>query len=174
MSEAPGYAASLLATPLGKARGYTRMINLPVPLAGQPVKYTVPPDRYQRLVMLYTGFVSSAVVANRFPRLEFRDQDGALFGAFTSIYAIPATDTVDFTWAHGWPSPTSATSADMAFGLPDLVMENGWSINITALALDAGDQFTTPKAVIETFPTGPFGPAQGVVPLDEPPWANLG
>lgn len=167
MTSSAAYAANMLTHAPGWGRGYPRLVREAAPAAGNAFVHTVGSGYSEQILSIYVTLTTSATVANRAPRVEWRDQDAAIFAASTSYDTVPAGGTVDLCWVAGLGAEQSTTGGDMVMPLPLLLLPTGFQVWINPLFFQSGDQLGSVALLVERFPTGPYGPPGPVVPLEE-------
>lgn len=116
--------------------------------AGAAVVFAVPGAVEWELLLASFTLTASGAVANRFPRLDLLDQDGAVFASFQTAYKLVATNVSRVTFAPGLDSFGADSLATMGQGLPKLRLYAGLAVRLTALNMAAGDVISSPALFV--------------------------
>jgi hypothetical protein len=109
---------------------------------GQPFVLTVPTFARILLRSLFASYVTSAAVANRTVQLYLTDGSGNLVYADTAEATQAASLTDNYSWGLKSGFAQSAlTSNYMNRSLPEVYLLPGATVNLTAINIQAGDQF---------------------------------
>lgn len=131
------------------------------PAAGQPALYEVGGTYWERLVTVSFRLVAAGAAANRVARVTILDQDSRIVALHRAPFQIVATNTADFTFGVGLQQAGAVSAPSMNAPLASLFMQPGWSVAITADAIQAADQLSRVLIYRERFPTGPEGYPMG-------------
>lgn len=143
--------------PYQYGRGYQELKRGVQPAAGAAFTLTVPGGEVWRVIAAQATLVTSAVVANRTPRFAVLDNDSnEVFRSITAS-SVSAGNTNTTQWATGFGNAISGAQGGQTAPLPDLFLDAGTQIQLTAGALDAGDQIQNVSLIIERLTTGPRG-----------------
>lgn len=135
------------------AVGWQEPLYLSNPAAGSEWTYTVSGRFYERLLSVRYTLVTSAVVANRFPRLALADANG------THVLSVPVAGTVvagTTLFIHGMlgaPAFGSGTTGNSQGFIPDMLIPPGWTWHVNTSGLDAGDTETGIVLIVQRFPS---------------------
>lgn len=130
---------------------------LPQPAAGAgfaPV--TVPGDQIWMLDSAFCQLVTSAAVSNRDPHLLIGTPD-FVFSRLPNSATVAASLTTRHSWLRGCSPRSGIVGTLNAADLPDMILFGGMQITITALTLDAADQFSLGLISYMRFDRPPFG-----------------
>lgn len=133
--------------------GYQQPKNIGDLAAGATYTLTAPGDRVYRLIAGIYTFTTSAVVATRHTALFLLDTDSNQYGDYRANSQTAASTTSQYSLSQNVPS----TGVGIAHLVPNILLYPGWSWQLTADALDTGDQFTGVRFLIEEFPVGHDG-----------------
>ena len=144
--------ARLMVRPPGFAVGWQERIILPAPAAGQQWSYRVDGRYTERLVAVTFALTTSAVVANRFPVLLLRDNNGTVITEVPAGNAVAAASTVTAFLVNGSPGLAQGAVGDTYGFLPDLLIPGDWTWGSGVGAMDPGDQLSGAKLLVHRFP----------------------
>jgi hypothetical protein len=131
--------------------GWTELMRPASPAAGAIFSRKIPPDTWERLRSLQVTLTTSAVVANRFPRLILRDQDNNQFLAALLSPAVTASSVVTLNAVPGGITNLSGSGSSFT-PLPDLILRSGYSMNIEVPGIDVGDQLSGIALLLRRIP----------------------
>lgn len=134
---------------------YYKVVSVANPAAGAEFTITAPGDQFWRVVSMRFVLVTSAVVANRTPRLNVSDG--------TDIYASVRADAVQ---AAGVTLTYSAIEgvigrqnvggvANINWPTRGQMLQPGHQIASSTDLIDVGDQYSAIRALVQSFPQGP-------------------
>lgn len=119
-----------------------KSVPVATPAAGAEWSVTVPAGVVWIVQSIFARFLSSVVVANRFPRLGFTD-GSVTIGRVVALVTIPANQAWDHSYLRGAGAAWSGTSGvGLTYPLPDFRLPAGYTIFTTTPNLDAGDQWS--------------------------------
>lgn len=144
---------SILSGAPGVQRGWQETIYPVNPAQGQLFSLTIDGSAWVRLLVINYTLTTSAVVANRFPRLGIRDQDGVNIWIQQLSGGIPASTAAQLYAAQGLGTLANGTSGLNSSALPDFLIPPGWQIQSQVSAIDAGDQISHIQLVVQRFPS---------------------
>lgn len=107
---------------------------------GTDQTWTVPAGKIWVPLLIFGRFTASAVVANRGIQVIF-SSGGVEFGRIRANTIITASLIARYTFARGLGDQPSIGNTAIN-SLPDFTLGPGDTIQLTASAIDAGDQFT--------------------------------
>jgi hypothetical protein len=122
-------------------RRVRRTIAVDRPAVGLDWTTTVPAGHVWELATVFASLTSSAVVANRVPRLVVTAE------GVTILDAPPAAvQAASLTRRYSWAGYEAAYQVDtgVAVPLPPLVLAEGATVGSLTTALDVGDQWSAP------------------------------
>ncbi len=121
------------------------------PAAGAEVSVTVPGGELWEVQSLEVNLVTSAVVANRLPRLilddgvtEFARIEGDISGGQA------ASTSMFWTWVVGGVFHNQAASAWCSL-LPPIQLPGGYRLRTSTLGVDVGDNFGPPALYVYAY-----------------------
>lgn len=120
------------------------------PAAGAGFTYTNNTGVAQSLQSVSYNLLTDATVANRFARIEILDSTGKIVGFSGQLGSgTPASSTLTFFAAQGAGSPTfTGVAGFQSVGLPAILVQPGWQVQLSVSAMDAGDQISN---IVMTF-----------------------
>jgi hypothetical protein len=131
-------------------RGFVYGFNGTDPAAGVEISEQVPTNARWRLISMAYLLVASAAVANRIPILSINGGSGPVYQVATGI-AVTASQTAQYRAASGVPFLTIDT---LRYTLPlpvDLFLSQDCIISTLTTALDAGDNYSLPRLLVEEW-----------------------
>lgn len=129
-----------------------RTVAVTAPAAGADWTLTCPGESVWAVYATTARFVTSAVVANRAPKLVITDGSNTMFD-ITDDVAITATLTTQISWLSllGYQD-TAIAAASLNIGTPQIVLQPGWTIGTVTSLIDVGDQWSRVFVnVVESF-----------------------
>ena len=134
------------------SNGWQELIKPPSPAFGANFTRVVPVETYERVVALRYQLATSAVVGNRFPQIRFADQDGSDFLRSAGAGTIVASASVLPSLVVNGAGNVGGTTGDTFGTLPDLLLPPLYSISIAVAGIDAGDQISNIRMIIQRIP----------------------
>jgi len=120
------------------------------PAAGADWSQTVPANARWRIRGIRASLATAVAVANRRPRLIVDDGANTLLDIDTNVVQA-ASLTVAYDWIPGYPSVTTSI-VETEVPLPgDLQLFPGWRIRSSTDAIQAADQWTAPRLLVEEW-----------------------
>lgn len=162
--EARGDSFTLVA-PFGLARGTVETFSIANPAAGSAAARTTGQGYFERVQTIFCQLVASAVAGNRVVLVQYFDADTNVVAFAASTGVITASQTAQVGFGIGQPATAATAGGRFSAGLPNIYLQPGWRIQVNAIALDAGDQFSLVRGVVERFGIGPDGTPVGEVAL---------
>jgi hypothetical protein len=112
------------------------------PAAGADWSIPVPAGAYWEPLAIVATLTTSAVVANRGPRVIAND-GGIAFASLPSPVSATASAAWRFTWAHdGVLNQSSPAGTGVMQAIPDLIVPGGGSLSVATNNLDVADQWS--------------------------------
>lgn len=136
--------------------GWQEPVYVANPAAGAVWSHTVAGRYYERLLSVHSVFVTSAVVATRFPQLQLLDSNGTVVTAVAAGGGIAAGTTLTADLMLGGPVFDGGTSGGSFGFLSDILVPPGWSWKMLVTNIDAGDQFSNVVLLVQRFPSDTF------------------
>ena len=128
-------------TPVNYALGEAKLDTIANPALGASIVITVPAGRLWRPRAIALRLTTSAAVATRTPYIDVQDSGTALYLRAPQLNGIPAATPGDFTWSIA-AAVTTAGALGFQAGLGDVLMLAGHRFTVSAINLQAGDQFS--------------------------------
>jgi hypothetical protein len=133
--------------------GRVRSITGTNPAAGVEISETVPAGVRWRLLSLWFTLTTSAVVANRTPRIVIDDGATEYYRA-GSGFQQTASGTAVYE-ASAAPTTAATGGGPNMFGIPyNHVLAAGHRFRTSTVALDAGDDYSAPQYLVEEWLEG--------------------
>lgn len=128
--------------------GFQQPFTVAQPAAGAEWTFTVPTALNYRLEVIFFTLTTSATVANRGPRVQFKDGSGNVIWE-TSIAGLAASGTYRFGYARLGPDSINTGSGNTsALTLPDVWLPGGYVIATNTANKDSGDQFSAVNGIV--------------------------
>lgn len=140
------------------------------PAAGANFVRRVPGETFEHYRAVRFQLTTDATVANREVYLDFQDGDGTSVVRLASAAVQAASLTYDYSFTIDFDVAAASSGTIVNGPLPNVRLQSGWSLVISALALDASDQFKNIRLYANRIPTGPMWPATGAEPFDPAEW----
>ena len=144
--------ARLMIRAPGFAVGWQERIILPAPAAGQQWSYKVDGRYVERLVAVNFALTTSAVVANRFPVVLLRDNNGVVIAEVPAGNAVAAASTVAAYLVNGSPNTAQGAAGNTYGFLPEILIPGDWTWGSGVGAMDPGDQLSAVTLLVHRFP----------------------
>lgn len=144
--------ARLLQGARGLDVGWQQLVQVAAPAAGQQWSYKVDGRYFERLIAVYFTLTTSAVVANRFPLVTVKDNNGVIIATVPAGSTVPATTNLLVSLFIGAPGFAVGTAFNTAGCLPDLILPPDYTWSSSILGGDAGDQFSVVTLLVQRFP----------------------
>lgn len=136
-----------------EAGGPPVAVQITTPAAGVEPRTIIPDNTYYRLIAVAFDFVSSAVVANRYIRVDFSDDQQSNFNYSQLPTAVTAGLTTHMSMAVGQGAAVAPQAVRQSGPIPDLILPPGYSWSISVPGIDAGDQVQAIHALIQSRST---------------------
>lgn len=160
---APSLPPSLGAPDAGsRFAGVTRPALVAQPAAGADWSYRVDGGTWQRIQLVRALLTTSVVVANRAPVFSISDPDGLPFWQWAPTAAQAAGAALAYSAAPLGGLADHVAGGVSDFSIPSLWLPAGWSFRVTTALLDAGDQWSAIRLVVDELDRGPYGEAIGI------------
>lgn len=144
--------------------GVEKTASVPAPAAGADWSYRVDGGTWQRILLASGTLTTSAAVANRVPRLTISDADGNIYYQWTVGIAQAAGATQRYS-ASITPLVGGIGGAGAGhLPMPALWLPAGFTLSTSTLLLDAGDQWSVIRLLVEELDRGPLGEQIGTDP----------
>lgn len=144
---------SILLGGIHPQQGWQDTFRIPDPAAGAGVVARVIPGvAWERLSLAKVRLVTDAVVGNRFVLAEFLDGDGQVVHSVPASGAVPASTTID-CWVAVGGAQAAGTAGNSNAPIPDLILPSGWTFQFQVFGMDAADQLSNARIVVQRFPT---------------------
>jgi hypothetical protein len=141
-----------------------QLIPLADPAAGAAATYRIPGETWECIHTARFTYVASVAVANRFLTVDLLDGDSAPFARIMSPTALTAGLTRSITYAHGLGDFTVSAGGEETAPLPKLVLPPGFTVQLTAVSIDAGDQISDVSIYVTRAPSGEWADSPGSRP----------
>lgn len=137
---------------------------IPQPAAGAFAIRKAPGETFEILLAARCTMVTSAAVANRTPVFRILNGDLSVVAQSVQALVVPASTTVDVSWAYGLTAVTAAVGGPASAGLPELMIPPGFSFAIGMTGMQAGDQVSPVQLFVRRAASGAWYPAFGSIP----------
>lgn len=144
---------SVLLGAVGVQQGWQDTFQLPAVGAGVGIMARqVAGVAWERVLVAKVRLVTDAVVGNRFLAAQILDGDGNILHTAQASGAVAAATTLDCWFAVGGMF-AQGTAGNANAPIPDLILPSGWTFQFQAFGLDAGDQLSNARVLVQRFPT---------------------
>lgn len=126
-------------------------VDVANPAVGVDFSSVVPAGLAWELLSVYAELTTSAVVANRFPNVRVRNQNGRTVARFGTPTGQPASATWRYTAAAGLGAYDSTSFAVIPLPVPPILLLPGWQIDSNTAGLDVGDQWANVTVVVRQW-----------------------
>ena len=133
-----------------EGRGFInrKTVQVAQPGAGLDWSVTVDGGEIWIPVSIAAQLVTSAVVANRDPRLEISNSDGTIAYVATNAAEV-ASLTHRLCWVRGYGAVTNDTTGHVhTYPLPDVALMPGETVASVTTNIDAGDQWKNVRVTV--------------------------
>ena len=146
-----------LTLPVGSGLGVQEPFSVTTPAAGSGWTFTCDGRGLRRLSSLVFTLATSAVVAARYPALEYRGGDGNPYAVAAVAATIAASSTQRYVFATNYAAQAWNTGTDAFAPLPQLFLSPGDTLVLAIANVDAGDQVSLVRGTLERFPLDGVG-----------------
>ena len=156
-----------LLSPFHHGRGYRSPVAPPDPSAGSVYTYTVPGDKWQRLIAATFTLTSSLASNTRVATIDYSQANEGLFlsdGA--AVITGPSTTNVFYGSSERGNSEWNAGTPAF-FPLWGGFLESGTTVTVNVANIDGGDQLSGIVLTFETFEVGNGGYMVGGVDTED-------
>lgn len=122
---------------------FSAVVPVPNPAAGAAAVFTNPGAVVTELQSVTCVFVTSSSVATRVPVLVVQSPGGATIAEFPAGFTFAASKTTRITWGDQLASLGADDGARVTSPLVAYVLESGYTVSVTADAIDAADVFSS-------------------------------
>ena len=156
-----------LLQPFRHGRGYRSLTQPASPAAGATYTYTVPGDKWKRLIGCSFTLTTSNAVANRIVTVDYSQPDKGHFLSDGASVVQTASATGVFYGSNERGNSEWNTGTAAFFPLWGGFLESGMQVTINVANIDTADQLSAISLVFETFEVGRGGYQVGGVSTDE-------
>lgn len=128
--------------PAEGGRPFQQLVPGVSPAAGSAFALNIDPRYTSRLLAATFTLTTSAVVANRYVALEFRDGGGTAFVVNAAGVVVLASSAQRFSGSSERGQSEWATNTDVLFPILPVELQGGMTLNIAVTNMDAGDTLT--------------------------------
>jgi len=146
-----------LTQPVGVGLGVQEPFAPQNPAAGANLAFVCDGRGLRRLQSLVLTLATSAVVASRYLKVEFQGGDGKAYAVAAVAATLSAGSTQRYVFALGEGSQSWNTGTDAFAPLPPVLLSPGDSLVTVVDNIDAGDQLSVIRGVMERFPLDGVG-----------------
>lgn len=154
MSSQVPYAEPLTA-PFDTGGGWQDVITIPQPAAGGQLIYQTPGEFIERPRGMTFQVTTDATVGNRYVLVRIEDGNGGVYLREGAGVAIPASVVVAVGINAGRSAGESTGGLSLFCRMPDVFMQPGHLMRVTLQGVQAGDQFSIARMLVERFSTDP-------------------
>lgn len=133
--------------------GWAEFKIQPAPAAGvaQIVRVT-PGETWERVQLARATFTASAAVANRILTAQVIDYAGNVYWETPVAATVVASGIVTVNLAPG-VTPVLAASGISVAPIPDVLLQSGWGLRLSGLAVDVTDQWSALTLYLQRYPS---------------------
>lgn len=131
------------------------------PAAGANYTLAVPGQWEMRVLSVLFTFVADANAANRVVTLDHVSPDGKVFASSGASAVITATTTQAYIGQIDRTNSEWNANTPIWFPIADFWVKPAYSARITVANIQATDQLSAIRLIVERFETGPAGYPQG-------------
>lgn len=131
-----------------------REVVLPNPAAGAEWSTVVPAGVVWELLTARVQLTTSAVVANRSPRIRAQDPDGLNTVEYGGATTAAAAQVNTYNWSSGYGATNTNISLHAPLSSPPAPIFGGWTVKSITGNIDAGDQYATPILLVREWSPG--------------------
>lgn len=142
-------------------------IRVPTPTAGQPALFRVPGETWFRVDFIRFTLTTSAAVANRFAVVDILDGDNVINFRTVSSAALAASLARGYTAFPEAGANVTSAGGDETLPITGTVIPPGFTLRMTAIALDVTDQFSGIFLYVCRLPSGQWAPSLGANPYGQ-------
>lgn len=159
MSAIPGVppaAVPALDAPPLRRYGLVPVVEYGVqPAAGAMFSRTIPGQYFERLLTVFFRLVTDANVAERQVAIEYRDSAARRFAFAAPVTTQGESTTTDYAFQAFLGQSDWEADGTVMVTLPPLILSPGHDWRIFVGAIEATDQLSAIRFVVERFLTGP-------------------
>lgn len=164
-----GQAVRGLASPFTYGGAYPNWFTIDNPAAGATVTYVVPGEFAVRPVAAHSVLTTDANAANRVPTIDYLDAHGNVYlrnGA--GLVVTASTTSQAFEWSTTRAVAEWAANTPIFAPLQPAILYPGFQIRFNVSNIQATDQLSALRLMVECFPTSEDAFPLGVFATDRP------
>ena len=127
---------------LRSGRAQYRIFTVPNPAAGAGFSFTVDSLGWLQILAIRFALTTDVNVANRMPRIEYRDGDGNDLLRQTCVSPVAASLGATISFISGYPAFSAPTPTAHIAPLVDWPLMVGWSVFCNLTNGQVGDQIS--------------------------------
>lgn len=176
MAEATGLpGAEGLLAPFAHGVGYQDTVEVTTPTAGANATFTVPSNVALRVLGARATVTTSAAAANRFVSLDYINaRSQTLMRNAAGLVLTASTTNQAFEWSAQRTDAQWAANTPVLCPVYPLFLWPGSIVQVTLDNIQAADQVSAVRLVVEKFDTGNLGYGTGFVPAPPPTDESFG
>lgn len=133
------------------------------PAAGATQSVTVPGEYIYRVLAARLSITTDANAANRLVTLDYVDPRGVTYVQNGAGLVLTANTTAQvFQWSRGRTVAEWAANTPVFVPLENVFLAPGWVVKFNVANIQAGDQLSSIRLLVEQFETGDRGYVLGV------------
>src|SRR5262249_44384810 len=125
--------------------------------AGATTSRTTAQGFLERIRTISLQLVTSAVVANREVTIRYRDADNNQFAEAPAGAVQAASNTFTYGFGIGQTTTAASPGGRLSVALADIYLFPGWNILFSVIAIDATDQISAIRGLVERYSLGRDG-----------------
>jgi hypothetical protein len=155
-----------LTSEFAHGRAFSEVVAVANPSAGGGFTYTISGNYWERLAAVAFQIVTDGNAANRQVLLDFKDGSGATIASTASGGTQAATLTRKYSFVPNQGTAPALIGTSFLAPLPVVFLQPEFTMVVSIVSVQAGDQVSAIRVYREAFDTGPQGYPTGLVEED--------
>ncbi len=147
--------------PLGAVLGYQRRIDVASPAAATDWSRAVPGEGEWMVLGFRAQLVTGAGAGGRSIRVSITDGTAEVIALAATGLVPAATTIVVGGGVKADPGAVGSTAIQASVGLPELILQVGWTFGVVTNNLQGTDQWSGIRLLVLELPEGPKGYPKG-------------
>lgn len=158
---------------VGHGRAFTQLSPVTKPAVGAGFTIPISGPYWEMGDALSFQLVTDSNAANRFPVVTVKNGNGVAVATMTTGAAITASKTGQVSFLGQFSSTAGPTDGPLVTNFPQVWLQPDYSVVVTVLGVQIGDQISNIEWYRQRFVTGDEGYLLGVVEDDSPEFERL-